>query len=190
MVHTFGWPIAVVLDRDEYRPRPTGEGIRARIATTRTWTAEESSYDYWELRVNGDFYLCHSLFEDQKGRPDQLFFNTRIIRITEGVLYCARLFERLGVAPDHEVNMRIVHDGISGRVLTSSSPGRSLSMPYQTSADTATSLTTFPLGSVGERLVEIVKELTAPLFELFDFFQLGDEVYEEIVNRFVEGKVT
>ncbi len=36
----------------------------------------------------------------------------------------------------------------------------------------------------------MVKGLVAPLFEVFDFFQLGDEVYADIVNRFVAGEVS
>jgi hypothetical protein len=38
-------------------------------------------------------------------------------------------------------------------------------------------------------LVPLVKEVLGPLFALFDFFQLSDRVYEDIVNKFVEGRV-
>jgi hypothetical protein len=43
-VHTFGWPIAVTLDnRDEYRPRPTTDGIVAEVAIDHD--AMRKSYD-------------------------------------------------------------------------------------------------------------------------------------------------
>jgi hypothetical protein len=163
-IHTFGWPIGVVLDRDEYRPRPTGDGIRARIPAER-WGGGEKVYDCWELRVNGDFLLVHRLFEDQRGKSDELFFNTRIVRVSEGVLYCARLYERLGVAPETKVHLKVRYGGIEGRVLTSSDPGRYLSRGYRSGVDEFEQEVTFDLSSVADELVEIV-------------------------NRFVQGQVT
>jgi hypothetical protein len=69
---TFGWPIAVLLEnRPEYRPRPFGDGIRAELA----FAGQRTSYDYWAVRKNGDFYLLQSLFEDSRER-NVLFFNT------------------------------------------------------------------------------------------------------------------
>jgi hypothetical protein len=41
-IRTFGWPIGLVLDTDENRPRPTGDGIRAMVDGTR-WDDERSS---------------------------------------------------------------------------------------------------------------------------------------------------
>ena len=66
-IHTFGWPIGVVLDnRAEYRPRPTTDGIRAEVAETQMAFTGRPSYDYWALRETGDFYLLQSLFEDDR----------------------------------------------------------------------------------------------------------------------------
>lgn len=188
-IDTFGWPIGLVLDRDEYRPRPTGEGVRAVVAADR-WDEEEKSYDYWELRTDGDFYQLSSLFEDQRGSPDPLFFNTRIVRVTEAVLYCARLYERLGVESTATVRMRVAHGGLEGRVLTSAMPDRHLSQQYRSGADEVAADASFALGSVAEDLVNIVQTLARPLFEIFDFFELGDDVYDQIVNRFVAGQVS
>ena len=40
------------------------------------------------------------------------------------------------------------------------------------------------------RLVDIVKQLTAPMLAPFDFFELGDSIYQEIVEAYVDGRVT
>jgi hypothetical protein len=65
-VRTFGWPIGVILEsRDEYRPRSYRDGIRAEISIK---NKSRTSYDYWALRSNGDFYLLQSLFEDSRNR--------------------------------------------------------------------------------------------------------------------------
>ena len=56
-IHTFGWPIGVTLEnRDEYKPRPYGDGIRAEVAIAKEELSGRESYDYWAARRNGDFY--------------------------------------------------------------------------------------------------------------------------------------
>jgi len=43
----------------------------------------------------------------------------------------------------------------------------------------------FSLGEIEARLNELVKRFTQPLFEVFDFFRLGDGIYAEIIDGFV-----
>ena len=45
------------------------------------------------------------------------------------------------------------------------------------------------LGGIEGNLVELVKEIVSPLFTLFDYFELSDQILEEIVNAYVEGRV-
>jgi hypothetical protein len=123
-ISTFGWPIGVFVDNDGSRPRPTGSGIFAEVEFDR---ADERSFDLWELRTDGDFYTILSLFEDQRDRSDELFFNTRIVRVTEALLFCGRLYTNLGVNRDARVHMRIRHGGLRGRRLASSAPNRRIS---------------------------------------------------------------
>jgi hypothetical protein len=53
-VHTFGWPIGITLEnRDEYRPRPFGDGIRAEVSIAKDGLSGRESYDYWALAKNG-----------------------------------------------------------------------------------------------------------------------------------------
>jgi hypothetical protein len=183
-VHTFGWPIGVYLEnRDEHRPRPRADGIVAEIAIE-----DKSSYDYWAIRRNGDFYFLSSLFEDRRD-PTKIFFNTRIVRVTEALLYCARLYSRLQIDPTAFVNLTIRHGGLKGRFIGSSSPDRYLrsraaTVEEETEAELRTSLQ-----EIESNLVSLVKQVVAPIFILFDFFELGDEVYEDIVNNFVNGRV-
>ena len=95
-IRTFGWPIGITLEnRDEYRPRPYGDGIKAEISIGDK-PSERTSYGYWALRSNGDFYLLQSLFEDSR-RPNQVFFDTRIVRVTESLMFIENLYAKLGV---------------------------------------------------------------------------------------------
>jgi hypothetical protein len=185
-IRTFGWPIGVYLgNRDEYRPRPTTEGIVADILIN----GDEPSYDYWTIKKAGDFYSLISLFEDKRGHKDKLFFDTRIIRITEAILYSAKLYSFLGVDSTKIIHFGVRHAGLHGRILTAASPGRYLSKAYKSIEDEIDTVISFTVQQVESDLVGIVKYITQPLFELFDFFKLGDSVLEEIINNFVRGKI-
>ena len=185
---TFGWPIGIVLDnRDEYRPVPEANGIRAEIPIEERLSGSPS-YDYWAAHVNGDFYLLQSLFEDARS-AGKLFFNTRIVRVTESLLFCASFYENLGVAHDARVSIRVTHTGLRGRELTSSSPNRNL-RPASASAESSETEFVSEVGELKAELWPHVRRITAPMFMLFDFKELGDEIYESIVSEFVRGHVT
>lgn len=181
-IHAFGWPIALVLRPPELAPKPRADGISAEIVADMM----RLSYDYWALRRNGDFYMLHSLYEDGHF-PDKrlLFFDTRITRVTEVLLYCRRLYERLGVSPTTTVNIEITHGGIAGRVLRAASSGRHLSLDRKSIEERIETRLTVPLSRVEPDLTDVVKVFTKPLFELFDFFDLSDSVLSEIVDGFV-----
>ncbi len=98
-IHTFGWPIGVVAPNGGGRPRPTSDGIVAEVVFD-----DYGSYDYWCLSRRGDFYLLKSLFEDKRG-TGTLFFSTRIVRVTETLLYCGRLYSRLNTPTTTAINI-------------------------------------------------------------------------------------
>jgi hypothetical protein len=187
-VHTFGWPIAVVLDRrDEYRPRPTADGIVAEIALGGD-DASRTTYDYWKLFRDGRFYTLLSLFEDER-RPGSIFFDTRINRITESLLLLLRIYERLGVSGDQEVDISFRHAGLNERVLRSANSNRAMFDSRSASEDVSETQFRITLEDLEKDLVVAVKKVTAPLFVLFDFFELGDPILKEIVEGFVAGEV-
>lgn len=184
MIDTFGWPIGVYLgNRPEYRPRPRADGIIAVVGAD-----GRGSYDYWTIRRNGDFYLLKTIFEDDRD-PSKLFFNTRIVRVTETLLYCARLYTRLEVDASHGVHMAIRHGGLRGRILGTSSPNRFMDERTPAEENEVESAIHSTLGGIESNLVGLVKELVAPLFVIFDFFELNDKIYADIVNAYVEGRV-
>lgn len=188
-IHTFGWPIAVTLEnRDEFRPRPFEDGIRAEINIDRGLTDGRKSYDYWAVRSNGDFYLLQSLFEDQRTNK-KIFFNTRIVRVTEALLFAANMYDALGVAPETKVSLRVTHRGLAGRELTSSNQNR-LIIPGVAREDVSQTQLVDSVGTLRPGIVDSVRRITAPLFMLFDFKQFNDDIYKDIVEKFVKGEVT
>lgn len=149
---------------------------------------ERDTFDYWTWRRNGDFYILKSLFEDQQ-EPTKLFFDTRIVRTTELFLYCARMYAKLGADPTHEISIQTTYGGLRGRTIDAVGSWR-LIRPYQPCAENeVTANTTTTLEKIEVDLASLVKELLAPVFVLFDFFSIDDNIYEEIVNDFVNGRV-
>jgi hypothetical protein len=188
-IHTFGWPIGIVLDTLDYAPKPLSDGIKSEIETNDDLA---SSYDYWVLRNNGDFYLMKSLFEDGEKRWEKntiLAFNTRIQRTTEILLYCKHLFEELGVDSSTVVKISIKHGGLENRRL-SATRNRLLSRRDNVCIESETEKTIqVTLSSIDSNLVKLVKEFTQPLFLLFDFQEFADSIYEDIAINYAKGKI-
>lgn len=181
-IHTAGWPIAVFLQKDGFRPHPRADGIAAEILR------EQRGYDYWALRRNGDFFWRGTLREDNSegGRDKAIFFDTRINRVTEALLYCARLYSELGLDRQRVVDITVRHVGLRGRQLSAENPNRILEDEYDGSHENETvARLSVRLEQIESDLVPLVKQVLAPLFALFDFFELNDRVYADIANKFV-----
>ena len=188
-IHTFGWPIGVVLNnREEFRPKPKADGIVAEIDAEDRSNVGARKYDYWTIRKDGSFYLLKSLFEDTR-EPNSIFFNTRIVRITEVLLYAVRLYTSLNVQPDSRLLMGFRHGGLKGRNISATS-SRRLGIHGKAIEDEVYTEFETVIEKIEPDLVDLVQKITAPLFMVFDFFQIHKSILEEIVNNFVDGKVT
>ena len=183
-IEAFGWPIGIVLDKPEYKPRPTSDGIVADVRIDDGGTVGPS-FDYWALRRNGSFYLMQSLFEDQ-GATGAIFFDTRITRVTEVVLFCRRLYDRLGADPDTWVRMSIRHGGLKGRELKAASRQRRVYENRTSIENEISPAQSFRLSEIEPNLVRLVQNFVEPLFELFDFCKFEDKVVASVVDAFIE----
>ena len=183
-IHTFGWPIALHMTKDGLRPRPRSDGIFAQIEVD-----TRRSFDYWAIRRNGDFYFAGSLFEDTRGE-NQLFFDTQIVRVTEALLYCLRLYSFLGVDRSSKVIIRVRHGGLRGRTLTAASPGRDVRSGNASEDDDSETIVSGTLDEIEAHLGDHVKRIVSRVFSLFDFAEFNDSVYDGIINSFVAGKVS
>jgi TIR domain-containing protein len=188
-IRTFGWPIGVVLNRDEFRPLPYEDGIRAEISIAQSTMSGRPSYDFWALRNNGDFYLLQSLFEDDRSEK-KIYFNTRIVRVTEALMFASNLYKNLGVAPETHLSVRVTHRGLADRELTSAGINRVVLPSAPAQANESKSEIVVSVGSVLDTIVEEVRRLLAPMFMLFDFREFNESVYRDIVTRFVKGQST
>lgn len=188
-IQTFGWPIGITLEnREEHKPRPLKDGIRAEVSISKDEMLGRPSYDYWALSTAGDFYLLQSLFEDARGK-NSIFFNTRIVRVAEALMFAGKMYTHLGAAPESQYSVRVVHRGLSGRTL-SSAGGRRYIAGTRSVEDVSESETVVLLSAHRETLVADVRRLVAPMFMLFEFASFADTVFEDIVRRFENGEAT
>jgi hypothetical protein len=185
-IKTFGWPIGITLEnRDEYRPRPYGDGIRAVVSITEN----RNSFDYWAVRSNGDFYLLQSLFEDTRTFND-IFFDTRMVRVTESLMFVQNLYIKLGMPPETKILVMVEHGGLKGRTLTSASRNRLIHWRKTAEEEKSKAELSVILGQMHKTRVNDVRQVLEQMFVLFDFAQIDPSVYEEIVRNFERGRVS
>lgn len=182
-IHTFGWPIGVVLlNRQEFRPRPTNDGIVAQLQTGH-------DYDYWTLTKDGTFYTLMSFFEDERSKA-VLFFDTRIVRTAEALLHSINIYRAFGVEPGQSISFTIRYSGIKDRRLSHASPRHLMPQGGQNLNENEVSTTvTFDMGADQSEITRLVKALCEPLFTLFDFARFSEQIYEQIVEDFIEGRI-
>jgi hypothetical protein len=183
-IRTFGWPIGVMdINTDHMRPKPLSDGIVNSILA-----ADGKSFDFWALRNDGSFYLLKSLFEDMQTK-NLIYFDTRIVRTTEMLLFLSKLYGKLSVPKDCTMSFQLWHSGLNGRYISATS-SRSLLRPHgparENSIDTQIVTT---LNSINTGISELVFILLSPVFVLFDFFEIERRIHDEIVNNFVNGKI-
>jgi hypothetical protein len=151
---------------------------------------ERATFDYWALGTNGDFYLAKTLSEDALNHPDKIFFNTRIVRVAETVMFLSRLYLALGADPGSIVSLTVRHTGLADRSLGATA-NRGFAFHTRTTIEREMSTTAKWVLRDGEKdLVAIVKQLIAPLFQVYEFFEVSDEVLRDLVEKFVAGEVS
>jgi hypothetical protein len=157
-----------------------------------------TTYDFWHLRSNGDFYLLEELYEDSQFIPNiipgkAIFFSTRIVRVTEALLFATRLYKNLGVDDTAILRFAIRHNGLNERLLISHP--NSAAHPLMTQEGPAGEQETTPteitanINEIRSSTAKYVKTLLSPMFSLFSFFELPDITYEKIVAEFIAGEI-
>lgn len=186
-IHTFGWPHGVVFDTEDWRPRAVPDGIFAEVPLSLDHGHDRDSYDYWALGSDGRFYLLQSLFEDRQAKG-QIWFEIRMKRVAEALMYCGNLYRNLGVPDEARIFVRVTHLNLGDRTLKSTGNWRPLS-PRQTSAAVAevNSELLTSNSDLRQNLSSRVEEVLKGFFVLFDFMDFAPQIYDEVVSEFVNA---
>lgn len=183
-IQTFGWPVGPVIHTKEWAPLPGSDGIKCLIQHGRM-------FDYWTLKKDGQFYVLKSLFEDTR-YEGRFNLDTRIIRTMEALWRTARLYQQMTVSNDSRIECELEYGGLKNRTLTVANPSRLImtkKVCHENTYKGRISSTVGELLSV-EGLTKCVQEYCSGLFVLFEYFELKQEVTEQIVKAYYAGRTT
>lgn len=184
-IETFGWPLGVVLDGHDHRPRAVPEGIVAEVPLYLNRGDFRDSYDYWALGRDGRFFLLQSLFEDRHAKG-QIQFDTRMRRVAEALMYCGNLYRNLGVSDEASMLVRVSHLNLGSRTLSATRNQFVFRKQMSTEVTDARSELVTSNSDLRRNLTGGVEEILKHLFLLFDFQVFARKTYDDIVGQFVK----
>ncbi|MDM0068357.1 hypothetical protein [Variovorax sp. J31P207] len=186
-----GWPMFVALHQEATRPQVINDGLQAWLA--------EATYpdvghaDFWRIDRDGNFFVLRGLQEDSvdthkgMGNPGKLFEATLPIwRLGEYLLRVVELGEKVIEGGEFDVLVRCRWTGLKGRALFVHNNRRYIPA-YKSADDTVETTGQFPKQVIRDRFADVIKALTAPLYERFELFQPPDEMYSEELGQMTKG---
>lgn len=186
-----GWPIGIIMTKDDLRPHPRGDILEAWILTEQARIVSEKLYpslDYWFAKPNGFFYATRAFYEDLELEVDKpmLEWFIPIWRMGEGILHAIRAAKAYETSVNH-IRLYARYQGLAGRVLWNSRP--SVVRPsrnYECRVDVWTKEIIIPSDLSVEALPDVVEQLLAPFYEQFDLFKMPTPVYAREITRMVK----
>jgi hypothetical protein len=183
-----GWPPFVAIYRDsKIKPHPRSDGIEAWIAAD--GQTDVGHADYWLMfQQAGLFFLLRGYQEDAeafdgKDIPPATRFEATlpVWRVGEFVLRIGEFAEEM-YKGDCELEFECRWVGLAGRQLFVHRGHRWID-DRVAHDDEVTSHASCPASAAKELLPDVVKKLTSPLYQRFDFFAPQDKFYsEELAN--------
>ncbi len=177
-VKASGWPVGFFPDPRHIHP--IADGIEAAFH-------EEfigPSWRYWALGQNGGYVHASNLLEDENAdiKPGTMIsIDYRVEAVAEAWLFAATLYRVLNCSGDTVICCEFWYAGVRDRVLRRTNGpwggGQRLTTDIPLITGSAT------IAEIHSDLVAVVKRCAAPLFELFEFYELPDVTYQEIVER-------
>ncbi|MBL8481346.1 MAG: hypothetical protein JNJ60_04060 [Rhodocyclaceae bacterium] len=187
-----GWPAFVTIHQDNTRPRLVDGCIEAWVAQANY--PDVGHADFWRIDPKGNFLLLRGYQEDSLdpargfGAPGTLFEATLPVwRVGEFLLRVAELAsvmceDGFGVAVSCQWH------GLRDRKLFVHNMRRFLRGNYRSSADYVHTTGQFAVSAIRELLPDVVKSLTSPLYEHFDFFTPPDAFYREELGEMLKNR--
>lgn len=153
--------------------------------------------DFMRLEPAGRFYLWRALQDDLAVDPiypasgTMLDFGLPIIRTAEALAVGLAFAKALTADP---ISARLAFafrwSGLSGRELSSwAQPGRHISPGRIAAQDQVVSIVEMSADTPASSLSEYVGKIVQPLFEIFEGFELSQNVIDDLVQRLLERRL-
>jgi hypothetical protein len=173
--HT-GWGPFVALNRNDLAPKIVDNAIQAWLgvpdANRALRTAEHC--DFWRASRDGLLYLQRGYDEDSLDdvAPGTILGVTLPVwRVGEAVLFVSRLAGLFGDNP--QVFVRVHYTGLRDRLLSARGQNVQLRDNRRSADNEVETEIEASAQNMDDNLVEVIHELLSPLYERFDFLQLG-----------------
>ena len=174
----------------DWEQRPYRQSIESWPGGDIRVTGDDASVcDYWRATPAGHLYTIRGYTED---RP-RLYSDRTVIdvtlpvwRVAEGILFAGRFAETFdGVSG---IAIRCRFSGLNGRKLTSFDGRRPgvLFTGRTSRTDSFEESTILPTPQVQDNIVEIVYRLLVGMYELFDFFELQEDLVRQEISEMLK----
>jgi len=184
--HETGWPPWWVPTRREIAPYPNEGSIEC-------WMREsyfDGHWDFWRASPEGKLFLLRTHREDFEGGFEpgsSLVISSQLWTVGEVLLHAHRLAQALS-QEQLRLAFRCRWDGLEGRSLASwqRRPG----LPdHRSRTNEVTSELRCTTNEIADALPELVRRLTKPLFQAFDFFAPTPQFVEREIAELRKSRV-
>ena len=184
-----GWPTFLVMTRRGLSPYAAEGGVEAwlgRPGIERFFGEDPAHSDFWRIVPEGMLYTRTGYDED--GVPDKadpgtaIDFTLPIWRVGEALLFARRLAATYNEV--ERITAKVRWSGLKGRALRTMSETR-MPMSYDRMSHTAeveSALSVTP-EQVDDNLPEVLWSFVAPVYEVFDFYELPSQTVEQELER-------
>jgi len=185
-----GWPIGLFMERENSRPYATDGLIEAWLGERQSKEAGHS--DFWRASPQGEFATFRGYQDDDianEGRAPGECLNWLVFvwRVGELLLYLDRFAKEFAEAGSAaQVTMRWT--GLRGRRLVNTSSEYHLADIYRCHDDVVETSLRIANGTVDANMSELVGELTRPLFDAFDFFELSKTIRDAELQKLLRRR--
>jgi len=190
--HT-GWPPFWYPTRRGIEPYPIDGVVECWLGGDtgpETFGARDAAHaDFWRISPDGLAFLLRGYQEDGlMGRPPAQLFDVTlpVWRVGEAMSQAERLASNM-IEGSATIRFVAHYAGLSGRTLTSVTGDRTLWGDRVARQNEITLKTTVETASIGPNLPEILYPMLAPLYALFDFFDLPTKLVAEEVSKMRKG---
>ena len=189
-----GWPIFISLNRDELGPSNVDGNIQAWVA--KNSMADPGHADFWRINPDGFFFSLRGYQEDSprefrrlsempgglsKSSGEHLEVTLPAWRLAEFILKVDELASQM-FEEGFSIQIKCAWSGLRNRKLYAHN--FALDVPaYRAATDIAESAGTFKHSEVIDLLPEVIKKLTMPLYEAFEFYSPASSFYTREISR-------
>lgn len=193
-----GWPVFIVMTREELAPREVDGAIEAWLKPedyVERSTSDPAHCDYWRAVPSGRFFLIRGYQEDgQETFPSRSIFDSTLPswRLGEVLLHAERTAALMAedTVAAITVRLRVLYTGLQGRQLRNwANPLSGMTLLGRPArSDEVLIEAEIPAGGIKDQLAEHLLPIVSAIYERFDVEGMSVEQVRAEVHGMLRGK--